>query len=148
MITVRKANLDDLKIVAQLFDAYRVFYRKESDIKGAEQYLSERISHQESIIYIASENDIPVGFTQLYPLFSSTRMKKSWLLNDLFVDKNHRGKGISKRLIDCAKELAKTTNAAGVSLETEKSNIIGNKLYPSVGFELDEDHNFYYWSNT
>jgi ribosomal protein S18 acetylase RimI-like enzyme len=31
-------------------------------------------------------------------------------------------------------------------LETAKSNIEGNRLYPKVGFELDEDHNYYEWS--
>jgi hypothetical protein len=36
--------------------------------------------------------------------------------------------------IDTAKQLAKETDAAGIILETEKANTIGNKLYPSSGF--------------
>ena len=83
----------------------------------------------------------------MYPLFSSTRMKKFWLLNDLFVNSNHRGKGVSIGLIEKAKQLVKETNACGMSLETEKSNLIGNNLYPKTGFELNESCNFYEWSN-
>jgi GNAT superfamily N-acetyltransferase len=83
----------------------------------------------------------------LYPLFSSTRMKRLWLLNDLFVDKEYRGKGVSKQLIAAAKELCKQTNACGLVLETAKKNIVGNDLYPKVGFSLDKEHNYYSWDN-
>ena len=66
-------------------------------LKGAENFLKERLENQDSEIFVAEENGILTGFTQLYPLFfSSTRMKRYWLLNDLFVNENHRGKGHSK----------------------------------------------------
>ena len=133
--------------VVELFDAYRVWYRKPSDKVAAKAFLLERIYAQESVIFVC-ENDEKqlVGFTQLYPIFSSTRMRRLWLLNDLFVNADHRGKGISKALIEKVKDLARSTNACGVSLETEKSNDIGNHLYPSMGFEL-EGNNFYFWVN-
>ena len=70
-----------------------------------------------------------------------------WLLNDLFVKEDSRGNGYSKLLIERAKALAIETEAAGLSLETEKSNHIGNSLYPDLGFELDTEHNFYFWEN-
>jgi len=146
MFKIKKAAIADLASVSALFNAYRVFYRKESDIEGANKFLKDRIENDESIIYLALENDIPVGFTQLYPLFSSTRMKGLWLLNDLFVDEKHRGKGISKLLLNEAKKLAKKTNAAAVILETETTNVIGNSLYPSVGFTIDTN-NHYSWEN-
>ncbi len=133
--------------VVDLFDAYRVWYRMPSDKPAAKAFLLERMYAKESVIYVCENEDKQlVGFTQLYPIFSSTRMKKSWLLNDLFVHVDHRGKGISKTLIEKAKELARSNNAAGILLETEKSNDIGNRLYPSVGFELEEN-NFYFWRN-
>ncbi len=147
MTLISTATLDDLDQLVLLFDAYRVFYRKTSDVEGAKQFLGERIRKSESVIYIAYENEKAVGFTQLYPLFSSTRMRRTWLLNDLYVDRDYRGRGISKMLMDAAKDLARNTQAAGVALETEKSNIIGNQLYPSVGFDLDEEHNYYFWTN-
>lgn len=146
MIMISTATIDDLEQLASLFDAYRVFYRKTSDLEAAKQFLGERIRRSESVIYIAYEDKKAVGFTQLYPLFSSTRMRRTWLLNDLYVDGAFRGRGISKMLIDAAKDLARNTQAAGVSLETEKSNNIGNQLYPSTGFELDEEHNYYFWT--
>lgn len=88
-----------------------------------------------------------VGFVQLFPIFSSTRMKRYWLLNDLFVNQNYRGKGFSKELLQAAKSLCKTSDACGILLETGKSNDVGNKLYTACGFELYESVNFYEWTN-
>ena len=142
-----KANLEHLDQLVSLFDAYRVWYRMDSDKETAHTFLGNRIKNDESEVYLAITNEgKAVGFTQLYPLYSSTQMKRTWLLNDLFLAPEYRGKGISKQLINRAKDLARTTHAAGVALETEKNNDIGNQLYPSTGFKLD-DHNFYFWTN-
>lgn len=146
MIKIEQATIEDVDKLAMLFDQYRVFYQKPTDLSGAKAFLIERINAAESVIFISiNESKALTGFTQLYPLFSSTRMKRLWLLNDLFVDPNHRGKGISVALIDRAKELAKQTGACGLLLETAKTNKIGNSLYPKTGFVLDEDHNYYSW---
>jgi ribosomal protein S18 acetylase RimI-like enzyme len=147
MKNTRKATIDDLSQLAELFDQYRIFYHKDSDIPAAENFLKERIENKDSEIFVAESEGKLVGFVQLYPLFSSTRMKRYWLLNDLYVNENYRGKGFSKELIEESKELAKSTNAAGVLLETGKSNDIGNQLYPACGFELYDSVNFYEWTN-
>lgn len=147
MKSTRKATIQDLAQLAELFDQYRVFYHKESDISAAENFLKERIENKDSEIFVAKENGNLVGFVQLFPIFSSTRMKRYWLLNDLYVNENYRGKGYSKELIEEAKQLAKSTEACGVLLETGKSNDIGNQLYPACGFELYDSVNFYEWTN-
>ncbi len=146
MIEVRKAKMEDLKSVVDLFDQYRVFYEKESDKTQAEVFISERLKRNDAEIFVAeAESGSLLGFVQLYPIFSSTRMQRLWLLNDLFIDKEHRGKGVSKQLVEAAKELCKQTHACGLILETAKSNVIGNILYPKVGFSLDKNHNYYSW---
>ncbi|MCU0438860.1 MAG: GNAT family N-acetyltransferase [Raineya sp.] len=149
MISIQKFDNQDIRDLAQVFDLYRIFYQKESDIKGAEQFLKARLENNESVIYIALNNEKNkiIGFVQLYPLFSSTRMQKLWLLNDLYVIETYRSKGISRMLIDVSKNLCKDTNACGLMLETAKDNIIGNQLYPATDFVLDKEHNFYFWDN-
>lgn len=145
---VRKIEIEDIKQLSELFDAYRIFYKMEPDIIGSEKFVKERIENKESEIFVA-ENDKRelTGFVQLYPIFSSTRMKKLWLLNDLFVDQRSRGKGVSLLLIEEAKRLCERTNACGLTLETAKSNEIGNELYRKAKFALDTDHNYYWWEN-
>jgi len=143
----RKATIQDVRQLSELFDQYRVFYHKESDIPAAEKFLAERIENKDSQIFVAENEGKLVGFVQLYPLFSSTRMKRYWLLNDLYVNEDYRGKGYSKALIEEAKQMAKSTDACGIFLETGKSNDIGNQLYPASGFQIYDQVNFYEWTN-
>lgn len=123
-----------------------MFYNKKADFKSAEKFIAERIKNDDSEIFVAeNENNKLVGFVQLYPLFSSTKMQKLWLLNDLFVNPEFRSKGVSIGLIEKAKRLVESTNACGMFLETGKSNLIGNNLYPKTGFKLNEASNYYEW---
>lgn len=147
-MTTRKATKSDIKTLSKLFDDYRMFYKKESDLQSAENFLFERIQNQDSEIFV-TENDSNeiIGFVQLYPIFSSTRMQRLWLLNDLFVSPNYRGRGISVQLIDQVKKLCMGTNGCGLVLETAKTNHIGNNLYPKTGFTLDTENNYYSWDN-
>lgn len=144
---VRNADLKDLHAMHALFTQYRAFYQMEVAPTEEELFLKERLEKKDSVIYVF-ENELKQlkGFVQLYPLFSSTQMKKYWLLNDLFVQPEERGKRISLALIDKAKELVRASDACGMFLETEKKNLIGNQLYPRVGFKLQDKVNFYTWT--
>ena len=142
---VREAKLSDLKNLSVLFNSYRMFYGKKFDLEVAEEFVRSRIEKKDSKIFVCDFNNELSGFVQLYPLFSSTRVSKYWLLNDLYVDVNKRGKGFSKLLIERSKELVIESKACGMMLETEKSNDIGNKLYPSTGFKKNELSIFYEW---
>lgn len=143
---ISRATLSDLDELNELFDGYRVFYEKDSDKETSKAFLKERIEKNESVIYISRNREgVATGFVQLYPVFSSTRMKRFWLLNDLYVDQAYRGQGFSKALIEKSKNLCKETGACGMMLETAKDNHVGNQLYPATGWVLDEDHNYYTW---
>lgn len=145
---IQKATLEHLIPLNNLFDQYRRFYDKPSDLKKSEQFLKERIERKESEIYISWEGNTATGFVQLFSLFSSTRLARYWLLNDLYVHPNYRGEGISKALIEQAKQLCRDTNACGMYLETGMDNDIGNTLYPAMGFKRMSSINFYEWLTT
>ena len=142
----KQATINNLDELVPLFDAYRQFYSKKSDVKAAEEFLEARIVNDESVIFLAyNKDEKAVGFVQLFPSFSSTRMKRFWILNDLFVSPEFRGKGFSRELIEEAKNLCRKTDACAMLLETSVTNDIGNSLYPSAEFQLRDDANFYEW---
>ena len=142
---IREVKISDIDNLSSLFNSYRMFYGKDSNIGVAKKFLESRIKLCDSKIYVSEVDQCLTGFVQLYPIFSSTRVSKYWLLNDLFVDANERGKGYSKHLIKKAKNLVKDTSACGMMLETDKTNNIGNYLYPSQGFKKNIASNFYEW---
>jgi GNAT superfamily N-acetyltransferase len=139
MIRISQATLNEIEELTILFDAYRVFYDQASDVTSAKNFLINRIQNAESVIFIAFENDKAIGFTQLYPIFTSVGMKRAWLLNDLFVNAAGRNKGVATQLLEAAKEYAKSTNAKWLMLQTGRDNKNAQALYEKNGWKKATD---------
>jgi GNAT superfamily N-acetyltransferase len=138
-LTISKVSIDTVQAVAPLFDAYRQFYEQPSDLEGARVFLSERLARSESVVFLASEAGHAVGFAQLYPSFSSTIMKRIWILNDLFVSPSVRARGVGAALLEQCKRFAIETGAKELVLETMKTNLTAQRLYEARGWKRDED---------
>lgn len=143
MITISKASLSDINIITPLFDAYRVFYKQESDMEAAKNFISERLNREESTIFLASSGDEAIGFTQLYPVFSSVSVQRMHILNDLYVNPEYRGKGIATLLLNEAKHFALENGSKGLGLETAQDNP-AQALYERLGWEKDSTLH-YFW---
>ncbi|NWQ43193.1 GNAT family N-acetyltransferase [Bacillus sp. EB106-08-02-XG196] len=144
-MSIRKATINELDSLTELFDSYRVFYKQDSDIEAAKSFLKERLLNEDSVVFIAYDESNPIGFVQLYPTFSSVSMKRSWVLNDLYVNASARKKGFGEKLIQKAIEFAEETGAKGLALETGQDNIAAQRLYEKIGFKKESNY-FYYFS--
>lgn len=134
----RLAQLNDVKQIAILFNKYREFYKQDSSLESAELFLTERMMNKESVIFVAEEaGSNLIGFTQLYPSFSSVSLRRLWILNDLFVASEHRGKGAARNLLDAAAEFAKNSGARGLTLKTAHDNSEAQRLYEAHGWKKD-----------
>lgn len=145
-MNIIQANTTHLKDLVPLFDSYRVFYRQASNQDKAREFLKERLVKQDSVIYIAYLNNVAIGFTQLYFLFSSVSMQPMFLLNDLYINSNYRNKGIGTTLINKAKALCKQKQYKGMLIQTEITNP-AQFLYEREGFVKDTDLTFF-WTNS
>jgi len=133
-MNIHRATLDDLRPLSHLFDQYRIFYKQKSNPTAAESFIQERLSLNESVIFMAKIDGEYTGFTQLYPSFTSVGMKRIWILNDLYVHQDFRKKGVGEALIRHTFEYARKTGRTKVMLETGKDNIQAQKLYEKIGF--------------
>lgn len=140
---IYQATNEDLEGVSYLFNSYRMFYEQISDLEGAKDYIRERLENEDSVIFVVKNNQRYVGFTQLYPTFSSISMKKAWILNDMFVDPEARKQGIGEMLLHKAKDYAIKTGAKSVALETAPDNYAAQKLYEKNGYVRDTQ--FYHY---
>lgn len=141
---IKQIYAADYLLVTGLFNEYRMFYKQESDIGLAESFIKNRLENNESVVFAALEDDKVVGFTQLYPLISSVRAVKNWLLNDLFVDANYRKRGIGEALLKKAATFAKTHGATFLQLETAVDNYTAQNLYEATGFIKQEIGNTFF----
>jgi GNAT superfamily N-acetyltransferase len=145
-VTVSQAVLADLEALVPLFDGYRQFYGRPSDIDAARVFLLARFNHGESVLFIAREGNTPVGFTQLYPGFSSVSLARTFLINDIFVSEHARRKGVASQLISAAIEFARSLSAVRVSLSTATTNETAQALYRSTGWKRDEQFFVYHFA--
>ncbi len=125
----------DLDVLIPLFDAYRQFYRQPSDPGGARRFLLERLERDESVIFLAFDGDSAVGFTQLYPSFSSGAMARIFILNDLFVAAQARRCGAGSALLEAAVEYGRNCGALRLILATEITNTTAQSLYERTGWK-------------
>lgn len=141
---IKKATNKDLEPISILFDAYRVFYKQNSDPEAARTFITDRLKNKDSIIYLATNaKGEPMGFTQLYPIFSSVALKRVYVLNDLYVTAAARDSGIGTALLEQAKDLVRAEEARGLVLETDANNP-AQKLYKKNGWTLDPALHFYW----
>lgn len=138
-VSIRRATVEDLDLIVPLFDAYRQFYHQQSDPILARTFLSERFRHHQSVIFLAVDSDaLAVGFTQLYPSFSSALARPTYILNDLFVAPSARRRNVARRLLEAAAEFGKQSGAARLGLSTALDNAPARALYESCGWCQDK----------
>lgn len=141
-MNIVKADHTHLDVLAELFDAYRQFYGQPPDLARARDFLTERMDRGESVVFLALDGQAELGFTQLYPIFSSVSAAPMWLLNDLYVAAEARGQGIGAALLDQARIHAKETGACQLLLETGADNP-ARSLYERCGWKLVTERVFY-----
>ncbi|MGO4544672.1 GNAT family N-acetyltransferase [Paenibacillus sp. 2TAB23] len=143
---ISRATIKDVEQLATLFNEYRIFYKQLSDVPRAQQFLTDRMQLEQSIIFkaIKPESSKMIAFTQLYPIFSSVSMKRAFILNDLYVIESDRGQGVAELLLDRAKTYALENGAKGLELSTACDNAIAQRLYERNGYEKDETYFHYY----
>ena len=157
-IEIVRAGVEDVETVAPLFDAYRQFYKLPSNEEAARRYLHARLLKEEAVIFLALEEgpanepaarrhkssarnagSAALGFTLLYPTWSSLSLRRWWNLNDLYVAPEARKRGVARALMERARRLAEATGASGLGLETAKDNYPAQQLYEQLGWKRDEE---------
>lgn len=155
------------RTIAPLFDAYRVFYRKASDIAAAERWLWDRLSRSEAKIFVATlpesaatpilaesiqiplaqvrDGVFPLGFALLYPGFTSVGLATRWTLNDLFVDPAFRRHGVGRLLTLRAMLQVQADSSAAIQLLTEHTNTSAQAMYTALGWQRDTDYQRWTW---
>ena len=138
VVGIRRATFDDADAIAVLFDGYRQFYRRSPDLAGARAFIGERLLQAESVIFLAEDSGTPVGFTQLYPSFTSAGMARIFILNDLFVAPRARGRGIAAALLRRAAEFGIAEGAVRLMLSTATDNRAAQAVYERAGWTRDD----------
>lgn len=140
----RHAALDDINAVLPLFESYRAFYGEASRTVVARTFLHDRWVLGESKLIVAETAGEIVGFTQLFPSFSSVSLQRLWILNDLFVTESARGQGVGRKLLQAAAEFGQITLAKQLFIEGAVANTSARGLYEDFGFIPNDEYVYYH----
>ncbi len=132
-----KAELDDVTLIAPLFDEYRQFYDMPSDLGKAQAYLSERIANHETHLLFAAQEGEVMGFVHLFPSFSSVYVAQTLILNDLYVAPAYRRSGTGRALMLAAANYSRDQGYRSLRLETQEENVAARRLYQSLGYQQE-----------
>ncbi|NQU48396.1 MAG: GNAT family N-acetyltransferase [Planctomycetes bacterium] len=140
---IRQATIDDLDELGYMFDQYRQSFHREPDRAAATEFMSKRLTKQDSVLFMAIKDAQCIGFAQLYPTFASVAMQRIFTLNDMFVLPAERHSGVATELVLTAEKFAKEEVAVRLLLEVDFSNNTAQKLFEKLGWEKDEVHYYY-----
>lgn len=140
MIEISRATTDDIAELTELVEKYRAFYKQEPNAR-TEGYLRDRLTKEEAVVFIARYvedfNVKAVGFTMIYPTFSTVSLSEIWLLNDLYVDESLRGQHVATQLMETAELAARNAGATRLFLRTANDNLPAQSLYEGRGWVQD-----------
>ena len=143
-LQIKIAQPDDFEKIGEVFNLYRQFYEKESNIEACKNYIHERLINNEAqIFYIENEKEC-MGITQLYMTFDSLELSKKIILYDLFVRSEYRNKGIGRMLMNAAKSFAERKGVTSIELSTSINNKNAQSLYESLEYQRDTEFYDYY----
>ena len=131
---IRKAELSDVKELTKLLSEFRAFYHQESNPDELQAFIKNRIKNRDSVIFVAAQNNELVGYAQLFPSFSTIKLSEIWILNDLFVLKSFRGKGVASEIINTVLRYAEMGQRRQVWLLTGSDNKHAQQFYNRKGF--------------
>jgi ribosomal protein S18 acetylase RimI-like enzyme len=144
-VSIVKATQEHVPELAPLLDAYRIFYKQESDLDAAMHFLWERFRLDDSVIFMARAKNKAAGFVQLYQSYSTVSLKPIYILNDLYVSKSVRKMGIGEALLRKAQEHCDGMAFKGLALETSIDNP-AQALYERLGWKKDVHCFHYFWT--
>lgn len=101
-----------------------------------EEELNTLLSSSQSHLYVLESDGQFIGMTTLC-LYQCPTGWKAWI-EDVAVDRNHRGKGYGKLMVRKAMEECKNRGNVTLMLTSRPSRIVANQLYQSLGFEKRE----------
>jgi len=133
---IRNATLKDKAKISKLY--YELYPKRRP-----KKLIPIEKSKFKKILLIAEENKQETGF--IWSTFVQYGISKFGYIEDLYVKKEFRNKGIAGSLVKSTMKKFKELKVETVFVSTKKENKNAIKLYKKLGFKLSKGP-WFYWS--
>lgn len=142
--TIRAGRKEDATEAARLWmqsaeehTAHDQVYETSPDAeKTMSRFLADVANSSYSFLFVAVTEERTVGFISgELRQGSPTFLPKTWAsVDDVFVEPEHRNRGIGHALLQSVEAWAQERDADGISLQVAAANARGRKFYDDLGF--------------
>ena len=115
---------------------------KVSDAQFESTFLSGLETPERAGLLLFTEDDRPIGFTNLMIVFRVWSHGLACIVDDLYLKESSRGKGYGKLAMGYIEEYAKAKNCKRIQFQSELTNPEAEKFYRKLGF-IPTDMKFY-----
>ena len=88
---------------------------------------------------VAFENETPIGYAIFYPNFASFRGQRGMYLEDIYLKKEYRGKGVGEMMLKHIAKLARLRGFERIDFQVLEWNSPAIKFYEKLGAERDDE---------
>ncbi|HEU0125759.1 GNAT family N-acetyltransferase [Flavobacterium sp.] len=135
-INIRKIQSQDLDFV------YKSICELENEIFDFEVFseiFNSNISNPNNIYLIAEDENESLGFISFHTQNLLHHCGLVGEIQEFFIDKNHRGIGVGRKLVDEILKYAEKNNLKSIEVTTNKKRIENVAIYENLGFTLSHN---------
>lgn len=139
-ITIRKASFNDIETLRRfeqgVINAERPFdpTLKKGDIFYYDIEGMIEASHFELLIAELNDEIIGSGYARIEKAKPYLQHNEKAYLGFMYVEPNHRGKGVNKKILDALKQWSLSQNITEMRLDVYQDNSAAIKAYEKAGF--------------
>ncbi|QSW87162.1 GNAT family N-acetyltransferase [Flavobacterium endoglycinae] len=135
-INIRKIERQDLDFV------YQSICELENEVFDFEVFseiFNSNISKPNNVYLIAEDENESLGFITFHIQNLLHHCGLVGEIQEFFIDKNHRGKGVGRKLVDEILKYAQENNLKSIEVTTNKKRIENVAIYENLGFTLSHN---------
>jgi PhnO protein len=135
-IKIRKIKTQDLDFV---YKSICELENEELNFKIFEEIFNENISNPKNIYLIAENENEGIGFLSFHTQNLLHHCGLVGEIQEFFIDKDYRGKGFGRQLIQKIMDYADQNNLKSIEVTTNRRRVENVLIYENLGFTLSHN---------
>lgn len=135
-IKIRKIEIQDLDFV---YNSICELENETLDFETFKAIFTENISNPNNLYLIAENENESLGFISFHTQKLLHHCGLVGEIQEFFINKKYRGKGIGKQLIEEIIQYSKQNNLKSIEVTTNKKRVENVLIYENLGFTLSHN---------
>jgi len=144
-LEIRKGTTNDVSAIVPLWVGFMDFHaeldpmftRLPEGVDNWTRYITEKLTDEDFAVFVAGEDGTLIGYTVVFlkeypPIWT---VKGCGFIDEMFVDPEHRGRGVGRKLYQSAEDWLRNKGAPHLELKVDLDNEPSRDFWARMGFE-------------